>query len=166
MDTGEVKHLTSHIFTQSILFGKSRINNTCFHRLPRSVARNNESGELSRITFVFDTICSADCRFVFLAVRDRTQTQSIPARRHMLLEQSSSVNIYACKCKCVPLQGYSQWNNDVIELWTGNNSKQSYSYLVQSIAATSFTWSFQRTGKSSEVSPNLPSPSLKHKFLK
>lgn len=83
----------------------------------------------------------------------------------MLLEQSSSVNIYACKCKCVSLQGYSQWNNDVIELWTGNNSKQSYSYLIQSIAATSFTWSFQRTEKGSEVSLNLPSPSLKHNFF-
>lgn len=76
----------------------------------------------------------------------------------MLLEESSSVNISTCKC--VSLQGYSQWNNDVIELWTGNNSKQSYSYLIQSIAATSFTWSFQRTEKGSEVSPNLPSPSL------
>lgn len=83
----------------------------------------------------------------------------------MLLEQSSSVNIYACKCECVSLQGYSQWNNDMIELWTGNNSKQSYSYLIQSIATTSFTWSFQRTEKGSEVSPTLPSPSLQHSFF-
>lgn len=74
----------------------------------------------------------------------------------MLLEQSSSVNIYACKCKCVSLQGYSQWNNDLIELWTGNNSKQSYSYLIESAALTSFTWSFQRTEKENDVSPTLP----------
>lgn len=84
------------------------------YRLPRSVAKNNVSGEFSRITFVFETVCSARCRFFFLA-------------------------------------GFNQWNNDVVELWTGNNSKQSYSYLIQNNDTNSFTWSFQRTEELSWV---------------
>lgn len=54
-----------------------------------------------------------------------------------------------------PPQGYNQWNNDVVELWTGNNSKQSYSYLIQSNDTNSFTWSFQRTEELSPVSLDL-----------
>lgn len=33
------------------------------------MAKDSESGELSRITFVFETTCTADCKFLFLAVR-------------------------------------------------------------------------------------------------
>lgn len=47
--------------------------------------------------------------------------------------------------ECVSLQGYNQWNNDVVEQWKGSNRKQSYSYLIQSNGTTSFTWTFQRT---------------------
>lgn len=52
-------------------------------------------------------------------------------------------------------QGFNQWNNDVVEMWTGNNSKQSYSYLIQSNDTNSFTWSFQRTENPFPVSANL-----------
>lgn len=54
-----------------------------------------------------------------------------------------------------PPQGFNQWNNDVVELWMGNNSKQSYSYLIQNNDTNSFTWSFQRTEELSPVSRNL-----------
>ncbi|XP_061908878.1 endosome/lysosome-associated apoptosis and autophagy regulator 1 [Entelurus aequoreus] len=37
------------------------------YRLPQSVAKDNERSELSRVTFVFETFCSADCTFYFLA---------------------------------------------------------------------------------------------------
>ena len=47
--------------------------------------------------------------------------------------------------ECICLQGYNQWNNDVVEQWRGTSRKQSYSYLVQSNSTTSFTWTFQRT---------------------
>lgn len=38
-------------------------------RLPQSVAKDSERSELSRITFVFETHCQADCKLYFLAVR-------------------------------------------------------------------------------------------------
>lgn len=43
----------------------------CFllDRLPQSVSKASENSELSRITFVFETTCSANCTFSFLAVR-------------------------------------------------------------------------------------------------
>lgn len=40
-----------------------------FDRLPQSVSKASENSELSRITFVFETTCSANCTFSFLAVR-------------------------------------------------------------------------------------------------
>nr|XP_020503966.1 UPF0577 protein KIAA1324 homolog [Labrus bergylta] len=36
------------------------------YRLPQSVAKDGEMIELSRITFVFETMCSADCTFSFM----------------------------------------------------------------------------------------------------
>ncbi|TMS15810.1 UPF0577 protein [Larimichthys crocea] len=78
------------------------------YRLPQSMVRDSQTTEMSRITFVFETRCTANCKFYFLA-------------------------------------GYNQWNNDVVEHWTGSTSKQSYSYLIQSNSTASFTWTFQRT---------------------
>uniref|UniRef100_A0A3P8TR15 Endosome-lysosome associated apoptosis and autophagy regulator 1 n=1 Tax=Amphiprion percula TaxID=161767 RepID=A0A3P8TR15_AMPPE len=78
------------------------------YRLPQSAVKDSERSELSRITFVFETKCTADCRFYFLA-------------------------------------GYNQWNNEVVEHWTGSNRKQSYSYVIQSNSTVGFTWTFQRT---------------------
>lgn len=52
-------------------------------------------------------------------------------------------------------QGSNQWNNDAVEMWMGNHSKQSYSYLIQSNDTTSFTWMFQRTEELIPVSGHL-----------
>lgn len=35
-----------------------------------SMVKDTEMRELSRITFVFETVCSADCKFFFMAVRE------------------------------------------------------------------------------------------------
>lgn len=35
-----------------------------------STVKDTEVRELSRITFVFETVCSADCKFYFIAVRE------------------------------------------------------------------------------------------------
>ncbi|KAG7519937.1 hypothetical protein JOB18_019311 [Solea senegalensis] len=78
------------------------------YRLPESLAKDSERGELSQITFVFETVCTADCRLYFQA-------------------------------------GNNLWNKNVVEQWKGSNSKQSYTYLVQSNSTVSFRWSFQRT---------------------
>ncbi|GLD45997.1 UPF0577 protein [Lates japonicus] len=37
------------------------------YRLPQSMAKDSERSGLSRITFVFETTCTADCKFYFLA---------------------------------------------------------------------------------------------------
>ncbi|CAJ1085315.1 endosome/lysosome-associated apoptosis and autophagy regulator 1 [Xyrichtys novacula] len=36
------------------------------YRLPQSAVHNSETNELSRITFVFETICTVDCKFLFM----------------------------------------------------------------------------------------------------
>lgn len=46
-------------------------NVTCSDRLPQSVSKASENSELSRITFVFETTCLANCTFSFLVVRQR-----------------------------------------------------------------------------------------------
>ncbi|XP_032429216.1 UPF0577 protein KIAA1324 [Xiphophorus hellerii] len=74
----------------------------------QTTGKDNEMSELSHITFVFETLCTADCKFYFLV-------------------------------------GYNKWNNYLVEQWKGRNSKQSYSYLIQSNNTVSFTWTFQRT---------------------
>lgn len=115
-----------------------------FDRLPQSVSKASENSELSRITFVFETTCSANCTFSFLAVRICDSVKS--ANRDERSRQ-----------RRVCLQGYNQWLNDVVEWWRGRQAKQSYSYLIQKNATSSFTWSFQRTGENSEVGRRLNS---------
>lgn len=51
-------------------------------------------------------------------------------------------------------QGYNQRNNDVVEQWSGTNSRQSYSYLVTSNSTVSFTWAFQHQEESDLVRLN------------
>lgn len=109
-----------------------------FDRLPQSVSKASENSELSRITFVFETTCSANCTFSFLAVRICDGVKS--ANRDERSRQ-----------RRVCLQGYNQWLNDVVEWWRGSQARQSYSYLIQRNATNSFTWSFQRTGENSKV---------------
>lgn len=80
---------------------------------------------------------------------DKKQKQKTSGKypsRFLLMCAHSRNNVFS------PLQGFNQWNNDVVELWTGNNSKQSYSYLIQNNSTNSFTWSFQRTEELSPVS--------------
>uniref|UniRef100_A0A4W6CR77 Endosome-lysosome associated apoptosis and autophagy regulator 1 n=1 Tax=Lates calcarifer TaxID=8187 RepID=A0A4W6CR77_LATCA len=43
------------------------------YRLPQSMAKDSERSELSRITFVFETTCTADCKFYFLAVSENNR---------------------------------------------------------------------------------------------
>lgn len=48
-------------------------------------------------------------------------------------------------------QGYDQWLNEAVAYWRGSQNKQPYSYLIQKNVTNSFTWSFQRTRRKSEV---------------
>lgn len=113
-----------------------------FDRLPQSVSKASETSELSRITFVFETTCSANCTFSFLAVRI---CASVTVRNGRLGTTGYSRQQPVC------LQGYNQWLNDVVEWWRGSQPKQSYSYVIQRNVTSSFTWSFQRVGEISEV---------------
>lgn len=47
----------------------------------------------------------------------------------------------------IPLspQGINSHTNTPVETWTGAKGKQSYTYVVEKNATTSFTWAFQRT---------------------
>lgn len=114
----------------------------CFHRLPQFIAKDSERSDLSRITFVFETRCTAKCKLYFLAVRQNVINVFFPS---YTCSNMHAYNWYNLACGgCISLQGYNKWNNDVVEVWTGSNSKQSYSYLIQKNSTTSFTWTFQR----------------------
>lgn len=72
---------------------------------------------------------------------------------HVCLEEQLDTDYTSMWGECISLQGYNQWNNDVVEQWYGNHSKQSYSYLIQRRSITSFIWTFQRTQEDSTVRP-------------
>lgn len=70
---------------------------------------------------------------------------------------------------CCPFQGINSRTNTPVETWTGPRGKQSYTYVVEKNATTSFTWAFQRTRYREAVSgdtgmgtaaspPPLPTP--------
>ena len=127
------------------------LNATCFHRLPQSMTEDSHG--LSRITFVFDTTCTANCKFYFLAVRDHDSHNTSSGCAHAPwgeVKLGLSVN-FLWWSECLSLQGYSKYSNDLVEQWTGSNKKQSYSYLIQKNSTTSFIWTFQRTQEVSTV---------------
>lgn len=66
------------------------------------MAIDSESSELSRITFVFETICTADCKFNFLAVREDVTTymlQDVGYKEVKLYISMSiyEVNVFLCR---------------------------------------------------------------------
>lgn len=75
------------------------------------------------------------------------------SRMYVCLEVQLDTNYTSMWGECISLQGYNQWNNDVVEQWNGNHSRQSYSYLIQRRTITSFIWTFQRTQEASAVRP-------------
>ncbi|KAM6108299.1 endosome/lysosome-associated apoptosis and autophagy regulator 1 [Pterocles gutturalis] len=48
-------------------------------------------------------------------------------------------------CQLYFMVGVNSRTNTPVETWTGAKGKQSYSYVVEKNASTSFTWAFQRT---------------------
>lgn len=113
------------------------------HRVPQFMTEDGERRELSRITFVFETVCASDCKFYFLAVSENVPTFFVSWCKVFMCILSSTLD-GLMRYMGVSLQGYSEWNNNVIEQWKGRNRKQSYSYLIQSNDTVSFTWTFQR----------------------
>uniref|UniRef100_A0A8C6TB00 Si:ch211-163l21.8 n=1 Tax=Neogobius melanostomus TaxID=47308 RepID=A0A8C6TB00_9GOBI len=65
------------------------------YRLPQSVAQNSEISELSRITFVFETRCTADCRFFFQAGYNQWNTEVVEQWKGTNNKQSYSFVIQA-----------------------------------------------------------------------
>lgn len=122
------------------------------YRVPQFRNKDSERGELSRITFVFETMCTTDCKFYFLAVSKKVSIFCF------LIFLSSFIYLDILEIKFdsgheyeLPLQGYSEWNNYVVEHWTGSSRKQSYSYVIQSNRTVSFSWALQRTEEFSTV---------------
>uniref|UniRef100_A0A671YMD3 Endosome-lysosome associated apoptosis and autophagy regulator 1 n=1 Tax=Sparus aurata TaxID=8175 RepID=A0A671YMD3_SPAAU len=60
------------------------------YRLPQSMTTDSERSELSRITFVFETVCSADCKFFFLAVSGNWNNDVVEQWRGTSRKQSYS----------------------------------------------------------------------------
>uniref|UniRef100_A0A3Q3K1M4 MRH domain-containing protein n=1 Tax=Monopterus albus TaxID=43700 RepID=A0A3Q3K1M4_MONAL len=60
------------------------------YRLPQSVAKDSERKELSRITFVFETVCSADCSFYFLAGYNQLNNELVEQWKGSSRKQSYS----------------------------------------------------------------------------
>lgn len=71
MDTGEDKQWKTKDYRTCTGLRVEKLDWvwTCLHSLPQSIKDSGRS-ELSRITFVFETVCSADCKFLFLAVSE------------------------------------------------------------------------------------------------
>ncbi|KAM9369366.1 LOW QUALITY PROTEIN: endosome/lysosome-associated apoptosis and autophagy regulator 1 [Phaethornis superciliosus] len=53
--------------------------------------------------------------------------------------------ICSVSCELYFMVGVNSRTNTPVETWTGPKGKQSYTYVVQKNATTSFTWAFQRT---------------------
>ncbi|KAM8755667.1 endosome/lysosome-associated apoptosis and autophagy regulator 1 [Acanthopagrus schlegelii] len=60
------------------------------YRLPQSMTADSERSELSRITFVFETVCSADCKFFFLAGYNQWNNNVVEQWRGTSRKQSYS----------------------------------------------------------------------------
>uniref|UniRef100_A0A671YMX3 Endosome-lysosome associated apoptosis and autophagy regulator 1 n=1 Tax=Sparus aurata TaxID=8175 RepID=A0A671YMX3_SPAAU len=60
------------------------------YRLPQSMTTDSERSELSRITFVFETVCSADCKFFFLAGYNQWNNDVVEQWRGTSRKQSYS----------------------------------------------------------------------------
>ncbi|NXL68573.1 K1324 protein, partial [Chordeiles acutipennis] len=53
--------------------------------------------------------------------------------------------ICSVSCELYFMVGINSHTNTPVETWTGPKGKQSYTYVVEKNATTSFTWAFQRT---------------------
>ncbi|XP_041655541.1 endosome/lysosome-associated apoptosis and autophagy regulator 1 [Cheilinus undulatus] len=64
------------------------------YRLPQSDAQDGEMSELSRITFVFETICTADCKFSFMGGNNEWRNDLVEQWRGSNRKQSYSYLIH------------------------------------------------------------------------
>uniref|UniRef100_A0A674EH85 Endosome-lysosome associated apoptosis and autophagy regulator 1 n=1 Tax=Salmo trutta TaxID=8032 RepID=A0A674EH85_SALTR len=62
----------SREYSDSVRSTEVTLNIFCLPRLPHSVAKDDERSELSRISFVFETQCTADCTLYFMGYSERT----------------------------------------------------------------------------------------------
>ncbi|XP_009995857.1 PREDICTED: UPF0577 protein KIAA1324-like, partial [Chaetura pelagica] len=72
-------------------------------------------------------------------VPEDTESKEV-ARITFIFETICSVS-----CELYFMVGVKSRTNTPVETWTGPQGKQSYTYVVQKNATTSFTWAFQRT---------------------
>lgn len=105
------------------------------------------TSEFGRITFVFESVCSADCELYFMKVRVR-----------VMWEQNTDAGLCVClfgkPCLCRPLQDVNRKSTTVVESWEGSTGKQSYTHSMTRNASVTYTWAFQRTNHALDVSGN------------
>lgn len=130
-------------------------------RLPTSVSGISGT-EFGRITFVFETICSADCQLYFMMVSvcvcgpcgaHAFFSTSLPHSWHPLcptLVWVSFLSKEALLHMCF-LQDTDRRSTNVVESWEGSKEKQSYTHIMTKNASVSYTWAFQRTNQAKDV---------------
>uniref|UniRef100_A0AAQ5XLV6 MRH domain-containing protein n=1 Tax=Amphiprion ocellaris TaxID=80972 RepID=A0AAQ5XLV6_AMPOC len=74
----------------SVLNNDYHLNTVSRIIVRKSAVKDSERSELSRITFVFETKCTADCRFYFLAVRENVSAFCNRKQSYSYVIQSNS----------------------------------------------------------------------------
>lgn len=97
-----------HTYTYGCTHYTSEWNAACLHRRPHSTDHDDESGELSRITFVFETICTANCRLYFLTVRHTCPWMHVCLDIYSLtpIIPVCEVSVFLCR---VTINGTTMW---------------------------------------------------------
>lgn len=98
------------------------------------------TGEFGRITFEFETICSADCELYFMMVRFASRRPTPPWDVFSLVPPPS------------PVQDVNRKSTTVVESWEGSKGKQLYTHSMSRNASVTYTWAFQRTNHALDVS--------------
>lgn len=114
-----------------------------YFRLPTSLSSPSGT-EFGRITFEFETLCTADCELYFMMVR------TAPGKCLLL---------HTILCRCLEgkwvafiFQDVNRKTTTVVESWVKTKARQSYTHIMTKNASVSYTWAFQRTNQPSDVS--------------
>lgn len=115
------------------------------HRLPTSVAGVTAS-EFGRISFVFETICTADCELYFMMVSEWCDLVSV-----YIVIYGLRIPCALCTWIVFLLQDVNRKSTNVVESWEGTKSRRAYTHIMTKNASVSYTWAFQRTNKPLDV---------------
>lgn len=100
--------------------------------------------EFGRITFEFETVCTADCELYFMMVGTNGIRQARALGFAFLPVVRTRLALF--------FQDVNRKSTTVVESWEGSKTRQSYTHVMAKNASVSYTWAFQRTNHPSDVS--------------